>query len=282
MLSNKKINDLTEKQQENRKEDKKALGKFAAMLALAFVIGLGVGLGSAFFKAMLTDSAIKETIVNVLQSMAIYGGYVFTTVLLIASVVLHKKSRQEYIAWDEEDEDVLAEIETKISYVNWFANLIMYGSYFFFSAGVWAADILDAKCALEQDETGFWLALGAVFLHMAYALVAACLIQQKAVNLTKEINPEKKGSIYDMKFQDKWLANCDEAERFAVYKCSFQTFKTMQITGLILWVLCLVGQMVFGTGAFATIIVTIYMIIQTSVYSVQGIYFAKHPSEVMK
>ena len=111
---------------------------------------------------------------------------------------------------------------------------------------------------------------------------AACIIQQKMVNLAKEINPEKKGSIYDMKFQDKWLENCDEAERFAVYKCSFKTFKTMQLTGMVLWLICLLGQMVFGTGAFATIIVAVFMIIQTSVYSVQGIYFAKHPSEVMK
>ena len=102
------------------------------------------------------------------------------------------------------------------------------------------------------------------------------------MNLEKEINPEKKGSIYDMKFQNKWLENCDEAERYMTYKCSFKTFKVMQTVGVVLWQICLVGQIAFGTGAFATIIVTIFMIIQTSVYSVQGIYFAKHPSEVMK
>ena len=117
---------------------------------------------------------------------------------------------------------------------------------------------------------------------MAYALIAACLIQQKAVNLSKEINPEKSGSIYDMKFQDKWLESCDEAERYTVYKCSFKTFKTMQMVGMILWVICLIGQLSFHTGVFATIIVTVYLMVQISVYSVQGIYFAKHPSEVMK
>lgn len=282
MQSKEKQNELTEKQRENKSEDKKALGKFAVMLVVAFIVGIGVGIGSAFLGNLMEQAAVRETILRLLRGAAIYGGYVLTTVFLIASVVLYKKSRREYAAWDEEDEDVLTGIETKLSYVMWFANLIMYGSYFFFSTGVWATDILDAKSAVEQDNAGFWIALGAVFLHMAYALVAACIIQQKAVNLSKEINPEKKGSIYDVKFQDKWLENCDEAERFAAYKCSFKTFKTMQLTGLVLWVICLVGQMTFGTGAFATIIVTIYMIIQTSVYSVQGIYFAKHPSEVMK
>ena len=177
---------------------------------------------------------------------------------------------------------MLQGIETKLSFGLWFSNLILFGSYFFFAVGVWAVELADAESAIQMDEAGFGLSIGVVFLHMAYALAASCIVQQKLVNLTKEINPEKKGSIYDMKFQDKWLENCDEAERFAVYKCSFKTFKIMQLTGMILWLICLIGQMIFDTGVFATIIVTVFMIIQTSVYSVQGIYFAKHPSEVMK
>lgn len=281
-MSKEKLNELTEKQQENRKEDKKAFGKFVIALALAFVVGIGVGVASAFLGDIMENESVKEAFVNIMQSVAIYGGYIYTTVLLIAGIVLYTKSRKEYIAWDEEDEEVLEGMETKISYVIWFSNLIMFGSYFFFATGVWASDLVEIKGALVQDATGFWVSLGAVFLHMAYALIVSCIIQQKAVNLTKEINPEKRGSIYDTKFQDKWLANCDEAERFAVYKCSFKTFKVMQLTGMVLWVICLIGQIVFGTGVFATIVVTVFMIIQISVYSVQGIYFAKHPSEVMK
>ena len=281
-MSNEKLNELTEKQQENKKEDKKAFKKFAWILLLAFMVGILVGVGSAFLGDIMENESVKDAFVNIMQSVAIYGGYIYTTVLLIASIVLYKKSRKEYIAWDEEDEEVLEGMETKISYVIWFSNLIMFGSYFFFATGVWASDLVEIKGALVQDATGFWVSLGAVFLHMAYALIVSCIIQQKAVNLTKEINPEKRGSIYDIKFQDKWLANCDEAERFAVYKCSFKTFKVMQLTGMVLWVICLIGQMIFGTGVFATIVVTVFMIIQISVYSVQGIYFAKHPSEVMK
>lgn len=273
---------LTEKQQENKKEDKKALKKFVMILVLAFVAGVVLGIGSSVLGAVMEEASLKEAILEVIKGIAIYGGYVFTTVLLIISAVLYKKSRAEYITWDEEDEDVLCGIETKLSYVLWFSNLITYGSYFFLSTGVWAADIIEMKYALKQDGTVFWLALGAVLLHIVYALSAACIIQQKTVNLSKEINPEKSGSIYDMKFQDKWMKNCDEAERYAAYKCSFKTFKTMQIVGMVLWLVCLIGQTSFGTGAFATIIVTIFLIIQTSVYSVQGIYFAKHPSEVMK
>ena len=112
-----------------------------------------------------------------------------------------------------------------------------------------------------------------------YDTYQAKVIEQMTTESTVRAD---RGSIYDTKFQDKWLANCDEAERFAAYKCSFKTFKVMQLAGMVLWIICLIGQMIFGTGVFATIIVTVFMIIQISVYSVQGIYFAKHPSEVMK
>lgn len=280
MTSNK--NELTEKQRENKKEDKKALGKFAAILLLAFVIGIAVGFGSSVLKDLLEEYSLKDAFFEILSKAAIYGAYVYTTVLLICSVVLYKKSREEYIAWDEEDEDVLCRIETKMSYVLWFSNLILYGSYFFLSVGIWATDFLEAKNEVEQDAVGFLVSLLAVLLHIAYAIAAGSIIQQKTVNLSKEINPEKRGSVYDMKFQDKWLENCDEAERYTAYKCSFKTFKIMQTVGMVLWLVCIIGQVSFHTGAFATIIITIFMLIQISVYSIQAIYFAKHPSEVMK
>ena len=275
-------NELTEKQQQNKKEDKKAFKKFAWILVLAFVIGIMVGSVSSALRNIMENTSALEILFGLVRNVAVYGGYVVTTVLLVVSLVLYGKSRVEYSGWDEEDEDVLCGIETKLSYINWFANLILYSSYFFFSTGIWAADILDIKGGVEQDGVAFFIGMGAVFIHIIYAMTAACIIQQKAVNMTKEINPEKTGSIYDIKFQEKWLENCDEAERYTTYKCSYKTFKTMQVVGMVLWLICVIGQVIFHTGVFATIIVTIFLIIQTSVYCVQGIYFAKHPSEVMK
>ena len=284
-MSKERLSELTEKQQENKKEDKKAFKKFIWILAASFLVGAGSGAGGVIVGNLLNDSAAKEKIITLLRYPAIYGGYLFTTILLVLCIVLYKKSRREYMAWDQEDDKVLIGIETKMSYVCWFANLMMYGTCFFFSVGVWATDIGAVKHAIKQESGILWNSLIAViivFLHMAYSLIASCIVSQKAVNLSKEINPEKTGSIYDSKFHDKWMEHCDEAERFTIYKCSFKTFKVMQTTGMALWLVCLVGQLVFNTGAFATIIVTIFMIIQTSVYCMQAIYFAKHPSEVMK
>ena len=191
-MSREKLGKLTEKQQENKKEDKKAVKKFILILVTAFIVGIGIGAGSAFVREVLGNATAKEAIVQVLQILAVYGGYVFTTVLLAACILLYKKSRREYASWDEEDEDVLQGIETKLSFGLWFSNLILFGSYFFFAVGVWAVELADAESAIQMDEAGFGLSIGVVFLHMAYALAASCIVQQKLVNLTKEINPEKR------------------------------------------------------------------------------------------
>lgn len=278
-----KIKEMTERQQENKREDKKAISKFILIMIMAFGIGIGVGAGGAGLRLMFETSVIAEALRELLATAAVYGAYVYTTILLLVGFLLYKKSRNEYTAWDEENEEVLSGMETKLSYVMWFSNLIMLGSYFFLSVGIWATDLPELKEVLSKDDSKTWiLMLLAVVLHIIYALIASCVMQQKAVNLIKEINPEKNGSVYDMKFRSKWLETCDEAERYETYKCAFQTFKVTQMVGIILWLVCIVGQILFDTGVFATIVISIFMLIQTSVYSVQSIYFAKHPGEVMK
>ena len=59
-MSKENLNVLTEKQQENKKEDKKAFGKFAMALVFAFVIGIGVGMGGIFLKDLFANSSAKE------------------------------------------------------------------------------------------------------------------------------------------------------------------------------------------------------------------------------
>ena len=38
-------------------------------------------------------------------------------------------------------------------------------------------------------------------------MVVTVIAQNRIVNFTKEINPEKKGSVYDLKFQKTWIAS---------------------------------------------------------------------------
>ena len=56
----------------------------------------------------------------------------------------------------------------------------------------------------------------ALLVNVAVFLVVMAVItvlQQKVVDQTRRLNPEKQGSVYDRKFKEKWLASCDEAEQ---------------------------------------------------------------------
>ena len=88
-------------------------------------------------------------------------------------------------------------------------------------------------------------------------LIILTIEQQKLVNLTKEINPEKKGSIYDVKFQKKWEASCDEAELFAIYKSAYRSYCITQRLCIILWLFCIIGGFVWGFGAVPVLLVSI-------------------------
>lgn len=267
-----KKQELTEKQQENQMQDKKALKKFLLFLICSMLIGFVAGVGGGMLGDIIKEDSLQNGWQDAIQMFSLYGAYVYTTVLIILSAAFYKKARKLFSVWEEEDEETLNEIEKRVSYVTWFSQLIMYGAYLFFALGIWANNLSELKTAPEKQGKYFWLIFAAVILHMVYATVAGCIIQQKAINLTKEINPEKQGSVYDSKFQAKWLDSCDEAERYLVYRCSFKTYKVMQRVGIILWLVCLIGQISFGTGVFATIIVTVYLLVQTSVYSLYGIH----------
>ena len=114
-------------------------------------------------------------------------------------------------------------------------------------------------------------ACGGVFVA---GLIILTIEQQKLVNLTKEINPEKKGSIYDVKFQKKWEASCDEAELFAIYKSAYRSYCITQRLCIILWLFCIIGGFVWGFGAVPVLLVSIIWGTMITSYS----YYAIHLS----
>lgn len=58
--------------------------------------------------------------------------------------------------------------------------------------------------------------------------------------------PEKKTSVYDLKFQKKWMDSCDEAEKILIGKCAYKAFGKTNLTCVILAaVLALFWDIVF-------------------------------------
>lgn len=52
-------------------------------------------------------------------------------------------------------------------------------------------------------------------------------LQAMVVRATQRLAPEKRGNVFDIRFQKDWYASCDEAERQRIGECAYHTYITM-------------------------------------------------------
>ena len=111
----------------------------------------------------------------------------------------------------------------------------------------------------------FALAMAAAGIFVAGNL-AQLKQQQLMVDLEKEMNPSKRGSVYDAKFRDKWEESCDELEKVIIYKSAYKAYKTTALTCIVLWVVTATLSIAFKTGPLPSIAVTVIWLVQTVSY----------------
>ena len=66
-------------------------------------------------------------------------------------------------------------------------------------------------------------------------MFAVIAVQRRIVDLTRRINPEKQGSVYDFQFRKKWLASCDEAERQRIGQAAYRSYAVTTYACLFVW-----------------------------------------------
>lgn len=52
-------------------------------------------------------------------------------------------------------------------------------------------------------------------------------LQAAVVRAEQRLAPEKRGNVFDLRFQKDWYASCDEAERQRIGECGYHTYITM-------------------------------------------------------
>ena len=138
-------------------------------------------------------------------------------------------------------------------------SLTVIASFFFFNAGT-------AK--LPQSSDGNTITLLVIFLVV---IALATLLQQKTVDLTKKMNPEKRGSVYDMKFQERWWESCDEAERRQIGQASYKAYVTVSRFCPYCWGVLLLGNMVFHYGILPSAVVLVIWAVLSVSYTREAI-----------
>lgn len=259
---------------ENQKEDKKSFRKMMIFLLISMVVGFICGFAAEYFKDLqIAESGI---LMQTLDMATPFCSLFFTVIILLLSIVFERRCHRSFAKWDGEDEQIYEKMDLENGYVMILNSMNMILSYFFFGAGIYC--ISD-----ESLHQGFTIVrTAAAFAGIILTFIVVGVFQKRSVDFQKKLNPEKRGSVYDSRFAEKWLKSCDEAEKLSIYRCSYKSFKATSGICVLLWLVCFIGMNSWNFGLLPMTMVVIIWAVQTFSYFMESIRLCKHPEIVMK
>lgn len=194
-------------------------------------------------------------------------------VLPAVCVPLYRGAKKLLGAWDGEDEEISDAIDRKLSAALWAASVGHVASYFLIAASYSGGfSMLDSSKTMVAFSTGI-----AAFLAV---MIETILIQQKCVDTAKQTNPEKKASVYDMKFRKKWMEDCDEAEKTMIGRCAYRAYTATNTVCATLAIVLAVCALVFEIGFLPSLMVCLVWIVNLSVYCREALRYVKAGSKL--
>lgn len=264
MRNNKRIEQIN-------REDSRAGKKFLVVLLISMTLGGILGGGTAHLGEYMTQEGMSFTemlqwltqgMVRAAQFVLIISNVIMFPVIIIR-LKKHAKAAKE---WDGEDEELIDKIEGDLLTDHFVISLQMMITLISYGVGFYRF--------IEQVHQQFYQIIF-LLVFFIVSLLYLLLCQRRAVNLLKEMNPEKKGSVFDVKFDKKWWESSDEAER---QTCGLSAYQTHRIMGNVysgLAVFFMLAGFVFEVGLLPLLTVGGLWIAHTVIYLVQKMKLRK-------
>lgn len=258
---------------EIKKANRKALPKFILIMVISLLVGGGIGFCAARYGLNTLAGGMKS-------AGAFFGTYIAPWLMLAVAVVvpmvcvpIYQSAKRLLSSWDGENEEISDTIDNKLSIAIWVTSAALILSYFFL-----AASYSGGFAAFENENGALSFIVGiAAFFGI---LIESVIIQQKCVDAAKKTNPEKTASVYDIKFQKKWMDSCDEAEKIMIGKCAFKAYRATNIVCSILAIVLAVFAIVFEIGFLPSLIVCLIWIVNQSVYCKEALRYSKAGNKI--
>lgn len=265
------------KNDEIKQANRKALPKFLLFAVVCTIVGGVIGYYSGYGAA---KGGIDKLAGIMKEAGAFFGMHLAPWLMLTLAVIvpvvcipIYRRAKKLVAAWDGEDEDISDTIDRKLSAVIWLTSASLILSCFLiaasYSRGFAAFDSKDSTII-------FFIGVVAFFGIMAEATI----IQQKCVDTAKRTNPEKKASVYDMRFQKKWMEDCDEAEKIMIGKCAFKAYSATNVVCTVLAIVLAVCALVFDIGFLPSLMVCLVWIVNLSVYCKEAMRYSKAGNKI--
>lgn len=265
------------KNDEIKNANRKALPKFLLVAVVCAIIGGVIGYYSGHGAA---KGGLDQLVGMMKEAGAFFGTHIAPWLMLALAVIvpvvcipIYRRAKKLVAAWDGEDEDISDTIDRKLSAVIWLTSAALILSYFLIAASYSGGlAIFDDK----EKALVFFIGIASFFAIM----IEAILFQQKCVDTTKQMNPEKKASVYDMRFQKKWLEDCDEAEKLMIGKCAFKAYSATNAVCTVLAIVLAVCALVFDIGFLPSLTVCLVWIVNLSVYCKEAMRYSKAGNKI--
>lgn len=251
-----------------KSENRKAMPKFLFVMIGSLLLGALIGIC-----IVIMDDSWTNTFAAILQQFFVtasaYLLWLSAFISALGVFLCHKKAKSLFVVLQEDDEETLEKIDHLLNIGLLINSICLILAYFL--VGI-------PFCFMpEMGLTVFLICMAGFVVCLAVMVIG----QQKIVDFTKKLYPEKRGSVYDMKFQKKWFETCDEAERAAIGQASYASYKATNAACLILWMALVIGNMLFDIGLMPIAVVTIIWLVSTVSYCVHAMKSGKsvhHPN----
>lgn len=256
------------------KENRKALPAFLLVLVISCICGGIFGYCSASFQFSGLNNLLKD-------ASGYFSSYIATILLIALAIVIplicgpmYSKAKKLLNTWDGEDEEVSDMIDGKLSIVIWLSGCAIVLNFFLISA-------VYANGLTLFDQSSTTISFIVALVAFVVVLVETTLLQQISIDATKKLYPEKDGvSVYDLRFQKKWLDNCDEAERIIIGKSAFKSYSVTNNLCCILIVFLALGGFIFDIGFLPSFIVCLIWIVNLSAYCLEAMKQSKQVNKI--
>lgn len=242
---------------EIKEANRKAMPRFLLLALVGAIVGGIVGFYSAKYDVDRLAGSMKS-------AGAFFGQYVSSWILLAIAVItpivvipVYQKTKRLLLAWDGEDESVCDIAEKKLNTVLLINGIALISAFFLISA-----TYSGGFAMIEKHLNMYVLAIVAFLVILAEGIIT----QQKVVDIIKIMYPEKTASVYDLKFQKKWVDSCDEAEKIMIGRCAFEAFKVTNSVCGALSVILAISALMFDIGFLPSFVVCLIWLVNQCAY----------------
>lgn len=258
---------------EIKQANQKALPKFLLIMAISMLVGGLLGFCAAKYGLNTLAGSVKN-------AGAFFGTYIASWMMLATAVILpavcipiYKSAKKLISSWDGENEEISDAIDKKLSIAIWITSAALILSLFLIAASYSGGF---AMFDSSENTVAFSVGIAAFFGIM----IEAVILQQKCVDAAKQTNPEKKASVYDMRFQKKWMEDCDEAEKIMIGKCAYKAYSATNTVCTALAIVLAICALVFEIGFLPSFVVCLIWIVNMSVYCKEAIRYSKAGNKI--